>query len=122
MPRPCCLRHVGQTPRAQYFKPAGIPIRLLKEVVLGLDELEALRLADLDGLYQEQAAELMKISRPTFSRIVEHARRKVADVLMHGKALRIATGPAIGLPAVRQDQSASMRQTTGRCGGRKHGK
>jgi uncharacterized protein len=58
-----------------------------------LDEFEALRLADLDGLYQEQAAEKMKISRPTFSRIVDSARRKVADALVHGKALRIEGGP-----------------------------
>ncbi len=95
MPRPCCLRYVGQTPCARYFKPAGFPIRMLEEVVLGLDELEALRLADLNGLYQEQAAEQMKISRPTFSRIVEEARRKVADVLIHGKALRLEGGTVV---------------------------
>jgi uncharacterized protein len=58
-----------------------------------LDEFEALRLADLDGLYQEQAAGKMKISRTTFSRIVDAAHRKVADALVHGKALRIEGGP-----------------------------
>ncbi len=58
-----------------------------------LDEFEAMRLADLDGLYQEQAAEQMRVSRPTFSRIVDSAHRKMADVLVHGKALRIEGGP-----------------------------
>lgn len=58
-----------------------------------LDEFEALRQADLGGLYQEQAAEQMGVSRPTFSRIIESAHRKVADALVHGKALRIEGGP-----------------------------
>lgn len=58
-----------------------------------LDEFEAMRLADLDGLHQEQAAEQMRVSRPTFSRIVDSAHRKMADVLVHGKALRIEGGP-----------------------------
>ena len=58
-----------------------------------LDEFEAIRLADLEGHYQEQAAAAMRVSRPTFSRIVESAHRKVADVLVHGKALRIEGGP-----------------------------
>jgi predicted DNA-binding protein (UPF0251 family) len=65
----------------------------LVEVVMTLDEFEALRLADLDGLYQEQAAEQMNVSRPTFSRIVDSAHRKIADALVHGKALRIEGGP-----------------------------
>lgn len=67
----------------------------MEEVVLGLDELEAIRLADLDGLYQEQAAAQMRISRPTFSRVIEEARRKVADALIHGKALRMEGGAVI---------------------------
>ncbi len=92
MPRPCCLRHVGFKPNAAFFKPAGIPACTLEQVTLTLDEVEALRLADLEGLYQEQAAEKMKISRPTFSRIIEEARRKVADALVHGKALRLEGG------------------------------
>jgi len=95
MPRPRCPRHVGHKPCAAYFKPAGIPARMIEEVVLTLDELESLRLADLNGLYQEQAAEHMKISRPTFSRVVEQARRKVADALIHGKALRLEGGAVV---------------------------
>ena len=75
------------------FKPAGVPTRDLEQVVLTLDEFEALRLADLDGLYQEHAAAQMGISRPTFGRILDAARRKVAEVLVHGKALLIEGGP-----------------------------
>lgn len=77
---------------AGLFKPAGVPACALEQVTLTLDEVEALRLADLNGLYQEQAAAQMKISRPTFSRIIEEARRKVADALIHGKALRLEGG------------------------------
>jgi len=93
VPRPFCCRRVAGRPVAPIFKPIGIPVRELEEVVMSLDEFEALRLADLDQLYQEQAAEQMKISRPTFSRIIESAHRKMADALVHGKALRIEGGP-----------------------------
>jgi len=65
----------------------------LAEVTLSVDELEALRLADLEGLYQDDAAARMGISRPTFARIVETSRRKVAEALVEGRALRIAGGP-----------------------------
>ena len=65
MPRPCCLRHVGFRLNAGFFKPAGVPACTLEQVTLTLDEVEALRLADLEGLYQEQAAKRMRISRPT---------------------------------------------------------
>lgn len=95
MTRPCCVRRIGFVPGATYFKPAGIPLSGLEEVVVSLDELEALRLADLEGLYQEQAAEQMKISRPTFSRVVQAARRKVADALINSKALRLEGGPIL---------------------------
>ena len=72
-----------------YFKPKGIPLVQLDEVVLNLDELEAIRLADYEGMYHEQAAEKMNISRPTFGRILSEARRKVAEVIVEGKALNI---------------------------------
>jgi len=64
-----------------------------EEMLLTLDEYESLRLADLEGLYQEQAASRMNVSRQTFGRIIEAARRKVADVLVNGKTLRIEGGP-----------------------------
>ncbi len=95
MPRPCKCRFVSATPRATLFKPAGVPARMLEPVALRLDELEALRLADWDGLYQEAAAERMQISRPTFARLIEVARRKVADALLHGKVLVIHGGPVM---------------------------
>ena len=99
MTRPCCLRHVRHTPAVVYFKPAGVPACTLEQVTLKLDEVEALRLAELEGLYQEQAAVKMKISRATFARIIEAARRKVAEALIYGKALRIEGG-TVTLPPV----------------------
>ena len=92
MPRPMKYRIVNGYPVTNFFKPAGIPQCELEEVVLTLDELEALRLADLEGLYQEEAAKNMAISRQTFGNIVESARRKVADVLVNGKSLHIEGG------------------------------
>lgn len=93
MPRPKCCRQIGEAPGKTCFRPEGGPPLPCGEVLLTLDEYEAIRLADLEGLYQEQAAARMKVSRQTFGRIVETARRKVADVLVHGKTLRIEGGP-----------------------------
>jgi predicted DNA-binding protein (UPF0251 family) len=92
MPRPRNCRRVGSMPGSNYYKPRGIPLSMLEEVVLSVDEFEAVRLADLEGLYQEQAAERMKVSRQTFGRIVEAARRKLAEALVAGKALKIEGG------------------------------
>lgn len=93
MPRPLSCRRIAGRPAAPIFKPVGISLSKLDEVVMSLDEFEAIRLADLDGLYQEQAAEQMNVSRSTFSRIIDAAHRKMADALVHGKALRIEGGP-----------------------------
>ena len=93
MPRPCCCRRIAGEPTAAVFKPAGRRACELAVVGMTLDELEALRLADLEGLYQEGAAERMRVSRATFGRIVESARRKVAEALVRGKALHIQGGP-----------------------------
>ena len=79
-------------PESNYFKPRGVPLSALEEVILTVDEFEAIRLADLGGLYQEQAAAKMNISRQTFGRIIESAHKKVADVLVKGKALKIEGG------------------------------
>lgn len=89
MPRPRSPRTVRCLPHARVFKPRGIPTRDLEWVSLGLDELEAIRLADHEGLYHEQAAEAMGVSRTTFARILAGARRKVAGALLDGKALAI---------------------------------
>jgi predicted DNA-binding protein (UPF0251 family) len=79
-------------PRCGLFKPAGVPCSSLEEIVLTVDEMEAMRLADLEGMYQEQAAQQMNISRQTFGRVIESARRKVAQALCRGQALRIEGG------------------------------
>jgi len=92
MARPRQCRRVGSMPESSYFKPRGIPLSALEEVVLTMDEFEALRLADLEGLYQEQAAEKMNVSRQTFGRIIESAHRKVAGALVKGNALKIEGG------------------------------
>jgi predicted DNA-binding protein (UPF0251 family) len=92
MPRPCKCRRIRGRPCADYFKPRGIPLSELEEVVLTLDEIEAMRLADLDGLYQEQAAQKMNISRQTFGNIVESARKKTANAIFNGKVLKIEGG------------------------------
>lgn len=92
MGRPPRCRFVDQLPATTYFKPRGIPMSQLSEVALAVDELEAIRLADLDGLYQEQAAQKMNVSRQTFGRIIASARRKVAEALVKGMALKIDGG------------------------------
>ena len=92
MARPKNCRRVGFMPGINYFKPRGIPLSMLEEVILTVDEFEAIRLADLDGLYQEKAAEKMKVSRQTFGRIIASAHKKVAEALVQGKALKIEGG------------------------------
>ncbi len=95
MARPPNCRWVAAAPGATVFKPAGVRACDLDWVTLTLDELEALRLADLKGLHHKQAAERMHVSRPTFGRIVESARRKVAMALCDGRALTIAGGSVL---------------------------
>ncbi len=93
MPRPHRLRRVAVEPPIRGFKPLLRSLQELETVTLGLDELEALRWADLEGLYQEEAAARMDISRATFARLVSRGRAKVADTLINGKALLIGEGP-----------------------------
>lgn len=92
MPRPKKMRWITGHPGVTYFKPQGVPLRMLNQVYLGIDELEALRLSDFEGLSQETGAERMNVSRATFGRIVSGAHQKVADALIHGKAIRIEGG------------------------------
>ena len=92
MPRPRRFRWVSAQPNSTYFKPRGIPLAALEEVILTVEEHEALRLADLEGLHQEDAAEKMSVSRATFGRIVTSARRKIADALVNAKAIRVEGG------------------------------
>jgi len=92
MPRPIICRCVRCKPGTDYFKPRGIPMGALDEVSLGMDEFEAIRLADLEGLYQEKAAEKMKVSRQTFGNIINSAHKKIAEALIKAKALKIEGG------------------------------
>jgi len=89
MVRPRCHRHLCFCPRFRYFKPQGVPLRLLKEVNLFPDELEALKLHDVDQLDHRQSASAMKISQPTFSRILNRTYGKVAQALICGHAIRL---------------------------------
>lgn len=93
MARPKLLRKVCCEPGISYFKPAGVRLDVLEESVLAIDEYEALRLKDLEGLDQEQAAARMGISQPTFHRLVSSARRRLADAVVNGKAIRVEGGP-----------------------------
>lgn len=79
-------------PGATRFKPSGLPASGMETVTLSMDEFEALRLADHEGLYQEQAAERMGVSRATFGRILDAARKKVVRVLVEGMVLHIEGG------------------------------
>lgn len=103
MPRPRCCRRIDGAPACKVFKPAGMPTSSLEEVTLTLEEYEAIRLADHEGLYQEEAARRMGVSRQTFGRAVEKARAKVAKALVLGLILRIevSEAEAAALPQVR---------------------
>jgi len=92
MVRPRLCRRVRFNPNVTYFKPRGIPLRELEEVILPVDEYEAVRLKDLEGLEQEECAKKMNISQPTFHRLVLSARKKIADAIINGKAIRIEGG------------------------------
>jgi uncharacterized protein len=92
MVRPRLCRRVGFNPNITYFKPRGVPLRELEEVILPVDEYEAVRLKDLEGLEQEECAKKMNISQPTFHRLVLSARKKIADSIVNGKALKIEGG------------------------------
>jgi uncharacterized protein len=99
MARPRKRRLIACEVNATYFKPQGIPMRYLEEIELGMDELEAIRLADLEGLYHANAALKMGVSRPTFGNIIARTRTKIATALLQGKALRInATSEGVQLP------------------------
>lgn len=92
MVRPRLCRRILAEPNVTYFKPRGIPLRQLNEVVISFDEFEAVRLKDLEGLEQEECAKKMKISQPTFHRLVLSARKKIADAIINGKAIQIRGG------------------------------
>jgi len=110
MPRPRRLRRVRYWPAVTYFKPAGVRMAELKETVLTVDEFEALRLHDLEGLDQEKAAKKMGISQPTFNRLLRSARKKIAQAIVSGHSIRIEGG------VYRMIGQAGMGRGRGRMG------
>lgn len=89
------LRKIGYVPEITYFKPAGIPLRNLQEEILSLDEVEAIRLSDLEDLEQVEAAEKMGISRITYLRVLHGAHQKIAKSLIYGKAIQMKGGDIV---------------------------
>jgi len=89
MPRPCKRRRVRGRPNSSYFKPAGIRIIDLEESELAIEEFEAIRLVDFKEIDQAKAALKMDISQPTLSRILKSGRKKIADAIVNGKAIKI---------------------------------
>jgi len=103
VPRPFKARMIYGEFAADYYKPCGRRLSELQEIYLEADEIEALRLADLEGNYQNDAADKMGVSRQTFGNIIKNARQKVADALINGKAIRL-------------NPPAGGRHRCGRCG------
>jgi len=89
MARPIKPRRLCANPSTFYFKPQGIPLRFLEEEVLKCDEFEALKLCDVDGLSQTEAAKKMRVSQPTLARILARVHRKIACAIIYGKAIKI---------------------------------
>lgn len=127
MPRPPIRRLVEHLPPATCFKPVGLPLHHLDEVTLSVDEVEALRLKDLEGLEQAEAAARMGVARTTFRRVLVTARAKVTEALVNGKAIRIGGGPFLhvgprlvcarcGLPQGSGGQRQASGQRCPRCG------
>ena len=92
MPRPRRTRRIFFQPDVTYFKPAGTPLYNLQETILSFDELEAIRLIDSKRMEQNKASKKMKISQPTFSRLLDSARKKLADAIITGQAIKIQGG------------------------------
>ena len=124
MPRPKKYRFVKREPGVTFFKPQGIPLRILEHALITVDELEALRLSDFLGLSHEEAAQQLKVSRPTVTRMLARAHQAIADALVNGKAIRIEGGdyilegyeclcPKCG--ALRSPREGEPEQVCGKC-------
>ncbi len=105
------FRRVMSEPGVSHFKPAGARMRGLAYSVLTVDEFESIRLMDHEGLRQVDAAKRMNVSQPTFHRLYESARKKIADALVNGKAIRIEGGN------YRLYRGGDLMQGRGRMGG-----
>ena len=122
MPRPRHCRRVWQLPQANYYKPRGIPLSVLEEVTLTVGEFEAIRLTDLEGLYQADAAESMNISRQTLGRILESAHKKIADALCFGKGIKIKGGEYMVYGRPGRGMGAGLGRGAGGVAGRGAGR
>jgi predicted DNA-binding protein (UPF0251 family) len=111
MPRPLRIRRIFFQPHIRHFKPAGVPIASLDETILSFGEVEVIRLIDYENTEQSKAAKQMKISQPTLSRILNSARKKLADAVVNGKAIKLQGGK---FQMVQPRRGAGM----GRGGGR----
>ena len=89
MPRPKLNRTICFNPDVTYFKPRGVPMSILDIVELTLEETEALRLKNIDGLSQDECAKKMNTSQSTFQRILSSAYNKISDAIINGKAIEI---------------------------------
>ena len=114
--RPKRKRMIRFFPEINYFKPAGIPLRDLAEEILTLDEVEAIRLSDLENLNQEEAAEKMQVSRITYLRILHSAHNKIAKSLIYGKVIQMKGGDYI-MPNLDGTGPRGQGPMTGRRGG-----
>jgi predicted DNA-binding protein (UPF0251 family) len=92
MKKPYRIRIIQQPPVFTNFKPSGIPRKFLKKAELTIDEFEAIRLADYSGMEHQEAADSMQISRPTFTRLIKKAHRKMAVAIIEGMELTITGG------------------------------
>ena len=92
MSRPRRIRRIFFDPGVTYFKPAGISLRHLQDSILEKEEVEAIRLIDLENIAQKKVAKQMKVSQPTLSRLLTSARKKIADALVNGKSIKIQGG------------------------------
>jgi len=92
MVRPRRIRRISFQPDVTYFKPAGVPMMHLKEITLSFDELEAIRLIDKEGMEQGKAGKKMKISQSTLSRLIREGRKKLANAIISGQAIKIQGG------------------------------
>jgi len=92
MPRPIKCRRVNFEPEVTYFKPAGIPLNVLNEITINIEDIEALRLKDYEGLSEIKAAKKMGISQSTFNRIIKSAHKKIAEAISKGYAIKIEGG------------------------------
>ncbi len=118
MPRPRRIRRISFQPDVTYFKPAGVLLKNLQESVLTRDELEAIRLIDYENVGQSKVAKKMKISQPTLSRILKSARKKIADALINGQAIRVKGGEYEMVQPRARGLGLGAGRGMGRAGGR----